>query len=240
MNKSISITIAYTYIFSVFLLLLTFKNELTVFILLQNTIFFLYISYLIFRKFIGSGLEIFSLASKITYFRLSISIIILIAAINSNVNSNIFDIFYVGKIIIILSTVSLVMDGLDGFIARKYNLVSKFGEIIDQESDNFLMLVISISLYLNKDVGLYVFLIPLYRYTFLVSMKKYDWLQRTLPSSQFRKIACVLTIALMIMSQDVYFNYENTLFLVILSLFIITFSFSKDIIWLYRNKNAKT
>ena len=170
----------------------------------------------------------------------SISIIILIAAINSNINSNIFDIFYVGKIIIILSTVSLIMDGLDGFIARKYNLVSKFGEIIDQESDNFLMLVISISLYLNKDIGLYVFFIPLYRYAFLVSMKKYDWLQRTLPSSQFRKIACVLTIVLMIMSQDVYFNYENTLFLVILSLFIITFSFSKDIIWLYRNKNAKT
>ena len=240
MNKSISITIAYTYIFSVFLLLLTFKNELTVFILLQNTIFFLYISYLIFRNFINSGLEIFSLASKITYFRLSISIIILIAAINSNINSNIFDIFYAGKIIIILSTVSLIMDGLDGFIARKYNLVSRFGEIIDQESDNFLMLVISISLYLNKDVGLYVFLIPLYRYTFLASMKKYDWLKRTLPSSQFRKIACVLTIVLMIMSQDVYFNYENTVFLVFLSLFIITFSFSKDIIWLYRNKNAKT
>jgi len=87
MNKSISITIAYTYIFSVFLLLLTFKNELTVFILLQNTIFFLYISYLIFRKFIGSGLEIFSLASKITYFRLSISIIILILAISLTISS---------------------------------------------------------------------------------------------------------------------------------------------------------
>jgi len=132
------------------------------------------------------------------------------------------------------------MDGLDGFIARKYNLVSKFGEIIDQESDNFLMLVISISLYLNKDVSLYVFLIPLYRYTFLASMKKHDWLKRTLPSSLFRKIACVLTIVLMIMSQDVYLDYENTVFLVNLSLFIITFSFSKDIIWLYRNKNAKT
>jgi phosphatidylglycerophosphate synthase len=164
----------------------------------------------------------------------------LIAAINSTINSNIFDIFYEGKIIIILSTLSLIMDGLDGFIARKYNLVSKFGEIIDQESDNFLMLVISISLYLNKDIGLYVFLIPLYRYIFLASMKKYDWLKKTLPISQFRKIACVLTIILMIMSQDVYIDYENTVFLVILSLFIITFSFSKDIIWLYRNKNSKT
>ena len=39
------------------------------------------------------------------------------------------------------------MDGLDGFIARKYNLVSKFGEFIDQESDNFLMLVISIFIF---------------------------------------------------------------------------------------------
>ena len=71
-------------------------------------------------------------------------------------------------------------------------------------------------------------------------MSKYDWLKTELPISQFRKFACAVTTLFMVIAQDVYFDPENTLFLVILSLFIITFSFAKDIIWLYRNKYEKT
>ncbi len=135
---------------------------------------------------------------------------------------------------------ALILDGLDGFITRKYNHESRFGEIIDQESDNFLMLVLSISLYFNREIGIYVFLIPVYRYIFIYSMRKYNWLKLELPISQFRKFACVATTLLMIVAQDIYFSLENSIFLVILSLFIITFSFAKDIIWLYRNKYEKT
>ena len=239
MNKSILIIISYTYVFSIFLLLFTFKSELTLFILLQNSLLYLYISYLIFRCFTNSGTEIFSLASKITFIRLNISLVMLTAAINSSMNLTIFDIFYAERIIAILAISALILDGLDGFVARKYNHVTKFGEIIDQESDNFLMLVLSISLYLNREVGIYIFLIPSYRYLFIFSMKRYDWLKIELPISQFRKFACAVTILLMIIAQDIYFSPENTTFLVILSLFIITFSFAKDIIWLYRNKYEK-
>ena len=240
MNKSILIIISYTYVFSVFLLLFTFKNELTLFILLQNSLLFLYISYLIFRCYINSDSELFSLASKITFLRLNISIVILTAAINSSINATIFEIFYPERMIVILAVISFILDGVDGFIARKYNHVTKFGEIIDQESDNFLMLVLAISLYLNREVGIYIFLIPLYRYIFILYMSRYSWLKTELPLSQFRKFACASTILLMIIAQDSYLGPENTIFLVFLSLFIITFSFAKDIIWLYRNKHENT
>jgi len=239
MNKSILIIISYTYVFSIFLLLFTFKSELTLFILLQNSLLYLYISYLIFRCFINSGSEIFSLASKVTFMRLNISLMMLTAVIHSSMNLTIFDIFYSERMIVILGMIALLLDGLDGFIARKYDHVTKFGEKIDQESDNFLMLVLSISLYLNREIGAYIFLIPLYRYLFIFFMSKYDWLKTELPISQFRKFACAVTTLFMVVAQDVYFDPENTLFLVILSLFIITFSFAKDIIWLYRNKYEK-
>ena len=236
MSKSILIIISYTYVFSVFLLLFTFKDELTLFILLQNSLLFLYISYLLFRCFINSSSGLFSLASKVTFIRLNISIVILTAVINSSINLTIFDIFYSERIIVILAVIAFILDGLDGFIARKYDHASKFGEIIDQESDNFLMLVLSTSLFLNRDVGIYVFLIPLYRYIFIFFMRRYNWLKIELPPSQFRKFACAATILLMVIAQDIYFSPENTTFLAILSFFIITFSFAKDIIWLYRNK----
>ena len=239
MNKSILTITFYTYIFSVFILIFVFKKELTTFILLQNSIFFLCISYLIFRYFAKSNLEEFSLASKVTYMRLSVSIVLLTAAINSSTNSTIFEIFYMERYFIILAIISFLLDGLDGFIARKYNQVTKYGEVIDQEADNFLIFVMSISLYINKEIGLYVFLIPAFRYIFIFSMTRYYWLKNTLPDSQLRKAVCVSIIFIMIISQDSYFANDDVVFLVLLSLFIITFSFSRDIIWLYRNKYEK-
>ena len=239
MNKSILKITFYTYIFSILILLVAFKEEVTIFILLQYSMFFLCISYLIFRYFIESSIKIFSLASKITYIRLSISILLLTVSINSNISSSIFDIFYTERVFILLAIIALLLDGLDGFIARKYDQVSKFGELIDQEADNFLMFVMSISLYLNREIGLYVFLIPAYRYIFIISMAKYPWLKYTLPNSRLRKVGCVGTILIMIISQDPYITNDVTVFLVILSLIIITFSFSRDIIWLYRNKYEK-
>ena len=144
MSKSNLITISFTYLFSVLLLLLTFKEQLTIFILLHNSLFFLFISYLIFKFFSTTELLKFSFASKITYIRLTISILLLTASITSSIDAAIFRIFYYESAFIILAPISLLLDGLDGFIARKYNDTSKFGELFDQESDNFLMFVLSI------------------------------------------------------------------------------------------------
>ena len=102
-----------------------------------------------------------------------------------------------------------------------------------------MIFVMSVSLYLNKEIGLYVFLIPAFRYIFIFSMTRYYWLKNTLPDSQLRKAVCVSIIFIMIISQDSYFANDDVVFLVLLSLFIITFSFSRDIIWLYRNKYEK-
>ena len=101
------------------------------------------------------------------------------------------------------------------------------------------MFVLSISLYINKDIGLYVLLIPAYRYIFIALMTKYSWLKNTLPDSMLRKSVCVVTTLLMIISHEVYLNEYIFKFVINLALFIITFSFSKDILWLYRNKYEK-
>ena len=55
----------------------------------------------------------------------------LTAVIHSSMNLTIFDIFYSERMIVILAMIALLLDGLDGFIARKYDHVTKFGEKID-------------------------------------------------------------------------------------------------------------
>ena len=237
MIKKIIEIIVMAYILITMLLILTFNNELTIFILLQNTIFFIFFSYLIFISYLNYPEELFTTASIVTYLRMLISILLLTACINASINENIYNIFYVEKIFIILAIISFFLDGIDGFIARNFNQKTKFGEFFDQESDNFLMLVLSVSIYLTKEISPIVFLIPSYRYIFIIFMKKYIWLAKDLPKSISRKFYCILIIGLMIIIQDDSISDIESLKVVIFALFIITFSFVKDILWLYRKKN---
>ncbi|UOD35586.1 CDP-alcohol phosphatidyltransferase family protein [Deferribacteraceae bacterium V6Fe1] len=48
--------------------------------------------------------------------------------------------------------IAVVTDGLDGFIARKFNQTSKLGKIIDPIADKLLVIVGLVTVYFNKDI----------------------------------------------------------------------------------------
>ena len=68
-------------------------------------------------------------------------------------------------VIVALATVALVTDALDGRVARRTGTVSRFGARFDMETDAALLLVLS--LYVARDLGLWVLAIGLARYVFL-------------------------------------------------------------------------
>ena len=235
---NINIKILLLYLCMVVLTYIVFHYTWTPLILLQNTLFFIFFSLVILffhKKYYICDL---TLASIITYIRIIISIIILSGIINSH-NPYIYNIFYTDGAIIYLGFLALILDGADGYIARKYNQETYIGELFDQEADNFLILIMVISLYMNKNINIFAIMIPLYRYIFLASMYKFTWLSNELPRSIRRKSICIISIFTLIIAQSVLFsNYiSNNLSLFVL--FIITFSFTIDIIWLYRNKYEK-
>ncbi len=224
------------------LILLSFilGKDLTLLIVLQNTLMFSLISALIFYIFNSFKENKFTYASGVTYLRVIISIILLSIAINSPFNQGIFNKFYLEDYFILLAFISLCFDGIDGYIARKLNEQSNFGELFDQDADTFLILVLCISLYLNKDINLLVFFIPLYRYIFILLSIKYAWVKYKLPESYYRKLSCVVSTCLLIACHSHYIKDISLDYLVLSSLFVITFSFAKDILWLYnRDKYEK-
>mgnify|MGYP001350721805 CR=1 FL=1 len=127
----------------------------------------------------------------------------------------------------------LILDGLDGLIAKKLNVASKFGEFFDKECDasfvSFVTLLISIETTLY-----YLAIIGLLRYVFvLVSylIKKIKKL-RELPdhSSQFNRISFVLFLACIIVGcyfhQYVWANLIwNVGFLIMLLSYLLSFVF---------------
>ena len=169
-----------------------------------------------------------NIPNAITNFRLIINTFILVIVLNLMH----FDI----SLLLILCLISLLLDGLDGFISRLLNQNTKFGEVFDQEVDNFLILILSLSLVYNYNYSLLILTLAFYRYIFLLLIS-YNYISnRKLPKSFLRKSACVLII-LSLLSCN-YFNNNLVINLFYLSVILITYSFTKDIVWLYRRKNV--
>ena len=235
-NLFILKTISRAYLALIILLGAILYKDLTVLIVLQNTILFLIISALIFCLFNYFKEKKFTYASNVTYLRVIISIILLSISINALSDQDIFKNFYHGGYFAMIAFLALCLDGVDGYISRRFNEQNSFGEIFDQDADTLLMLTLSISLYLNKDVSMIVLLIPTYRYLFLISMTKYKWMKCNLPESYYRKISCALSTFLLIICHSQYIKDTSLSYLVLISLFVITFSFAKDILWLYKRE----
>lgn len=90
---------------------------------------------------------------------------------------------------------ALALDGVDGYLARRYDQESPFGARFDMEVDALLILVLSLAAALLEKAGLWVLLIGLMRYGFVAMGWVLPRLNADLPASFRRKLVCVLQIA---------------------------------------------
>lgn len=70
--------------------------------------------------------------------------------------------------IILLSTLVFCLDGVDGWLARKFTCTSEFGEYFDKETDAFFMLLLCWLLYLDQRLGMWILFPGLMRYFFVL------------------------------------------------------------------------
>ncbi|WP_279482178.1 CDP-alcohol phosphatidyltransferase family protein [Aureimonas sp. SK2] len=92
---------------------------------------------------------------------------------------------------------ALSLDGIDGFLARRTGLASRFGERFDMEVDAYLILMLCALAFASGKAGVFVFAIGLMRYAFVAAAAFDPRLARPLPPSLRRKTVCVLQIALL-------------------------------------------
>jgi phosphatidylglycerophosphate synthase len=94
-----------------------------------------------------------------------------------------------------LALFALLLDGVDGAVARRMGTVSEFGARFDMELDAALALVLAILVFAYDRAGLWVLLLGLPRYAFLAAAHWLPALRRPLPPSQRRRVICVVQIA---------------------------------------------
>ena len=94
-------------------------------------------------------------------------------------------------LVIGLTAVMGVLDGLDGWLARRTGMTSEFGARFDMETDAALILVLSILVWQHEKAGAWVLFCGLMRYAFVAAGWLLPWLARPLQSTRRGKTVAV-------------------------------------------------
>ena len=175
-----------------------------------------------------------NIANYITYSRLVIMITLLVLVIFKD---DIYNIYY-SLYFTFFSFLVFIMDWLDGYVARKYRQITEFGFLFDQEVDNLFLFILVLSITISNNELYFLWIIPLFRYIFLLMKQIFVWMRSELYESFRRKFICVVTTFTLIICNLEILSFFLIELLSIISVSIIVLSFMKDILWLYRRNNA--
>jgi len=102
--------------------------------------------------------------------------------------------------VVIIAIVAALLDGLDGWVARRTRTVSAFGTRFDMETDAALILVLAIFVWQYGKAGPWVLLSGLLRYGFVAAGGLWPWMRAPLASTLRGKIICVVQIVTLIVA----------------------------------------
>ncbi len=92
--------------------------------------------------------------------------------------------------LVVLAGVALLLDGVDGRVARRTGTSSEVGARFDMEVDSVLVLLLSVSA--ARSLGVWVLAIGSVRYVRLVAGRLWPWLRRPVPPRYWCKIVAVV------------------------------------------------
>ena len=129
-------------------------------------------------------------------------------------------------LVTVLAAIALATDAIDGRVARRTGTVSRFGARFDMETDAALLLVLST--YVARDLGLWVLAIGLARYVFLAAKLALPWLRGQARFRMWCKwVAAIQGIALVIAASGLLPDPVATALLLV-ALALLTESFAHE------------
>ena len=93
------------------------------------------------------------------------------------------------------SGAAVLLDGIDGSVARRTNMASAFGARYDMEVDALLILALAILVWQFGKAGGWVIASGLLRYAFVAAGWIWSWMRRPLTPTRRARIVCVVQIA---------------------------------------------
>ncbi len=137
-------------------------------------------------------------------------------------------------LLVTLAAVALVLDGVDGHVARRTGTSSELGARFDMEVDAFLILVLSV--HVSRSIGAWVLAIGAARYAFVAAGWLLPWLRAPLPPRYWRKVVAATQGVVLVSVASALLPRTVALGAVVLALGLLTESFGRDVGWLWRRR----
>lgn len=138
------------------------------------------------------------------------------------------------EVLVGIAAVALVLDSLDGLVARRTGTASRLGARFDMEVDAFFILVLSV--YVARSIGAWVFAIGAMRYAFLVASWALHWLRRPPPPRYWRKVVAATQGVMLVVATADIVPAAMMVALLATALALLVESFGRDVVWLYRHR----
>jgi phosphatidylglycerophosphate synthase len=136
-----------------------------------------------------------------------------------------------------LAAVALILDGVDGKVARRTGTSTALGARFDMEVDAFLILVLSV--YVSMSMGPWVLLIGGMRYAFVAAARVWPWLNAALPPSTARKTVAAMQGVFLLLAASDYLPYAASFAVAAGALAALVWSFGRDVLWLWRTSRVR-
>ena len=136
--------------------------------------------------------------------------------------------------VVSIALVAALLDGVDGWVARRTRTATAFGERFDMETDAALTLVLSILVWHYGKAGPWVLLSGLLRYAFVAAGWVLPWMQGPLESSVRGKVICVVQIVALIVALAPTIGPQTSSAVAAVALLVLCYSFLVDTLRLRR------
>ncbi|EKV28569.1 CDP-alcohol phosphatidyltransferase [Caenispirillum salinarum AK4] len=136
----------------------------------------------------------------------------------------------------VLAFGAFILDGVDGWIARRAGVDSAFGARFDMELDAFVTLVLAALVWRLDMAGAWVLAAGMLRYAFIAAAALWPLLKADLPPSNRRRFACALMVGTLSAVIAPAIPAAVSVPAVAGVLAFLAWSFAADVAWLLRHK----
>ncbi len=141
-----------------------------------------------------------------------------------------------GVIAATLATIVTMLDGVDGWVARRTRTSSAFGARFDMEVDAALILVLTVLAWLYGKAGWWIVTSGLLRYLFVAAGWAWPWMRAPLPQSKRAKAICVFQIVALIVLMVPRVRPPASTAIAAIALAALAYSFFVDALWLWDHR----
>lgn len=145
-----------------------------------------------------------------------------------------------GWVLFALAAGAFLLDGVDGWVARRAGAASAFGARFDMELDAFVTLVLAALAWLTDKAGAWVMAAGLARYAFIAAAACWPMLREPLPPSRRRRVICGVAVGTLSAVMAPAVAPPLSTLAAALATAAVAGSFASDALWLVRRQPGRT